>query len=345
MTRPRFRVRAASCLRSAPRRCAALRDLADYGATIAFDDAEPLADPNNKNNEEKRALLLAGNRRGATVPIKEIAPDQKWHTVYINNFAPRLFSAIKIPDPVLASRTIIVPLIRTADKYKGDADALDYSLWPHPLAGLVDDLWALALTHMKELSHYEATVPAESILTGRSLEPWRALLSVAQWLTDRGAEGLFDRLGKVSRYYQTERDDFEAEDITRLTVRALILCLEKDEGRKLNFRGEYRGRFLTENPVTLLGDSDVAEPAKSPSVLFLTTKTIVAAIKELIENDDLGLDLEKITGRRIGWVIKRLRLEKHREGGSGIRGWLVTETQLKNYSHSFGLTSWGGIPY
>jgi len=43
---------------------ASLRDLADYGATLAFDDAELLAE-SGKGDPDKRALLLAGNRRGA----------------------------------------------------------------------------------------------------------------------------------------------------------------------------------------------------------------------------------------------------------------------------------------
>lgn len=49
---------------------ASLRDLADYGACLAFDDAEGLSDP-KRTDPDKRALLLAGNRRGNTVPLKE----------------------------------------------------------------------------------------------------------------------------------------------------------------------------------------------------------------------------------------------------------------------------------
>ena len=80
---------------------AALRDLADYGATLCFDDAENLADP-KKTDPDKRALLLAGNRRGNTVAVKEISGDKTWQTRYVNTFCPRCFSAINIPDAVLA---------------------------------------------------------------------------------------------------------------------------------------------------------------------------------------------------------------------------------------------------
>lgn len=109
---------------------ASLRDLADNGATIAFDDAENLADP-RRADPDKRTLLLAGNRRGNTVPVKEPAPDRTWRTRHVNTFCPRLFSAIRLPDDVLASRSIIVPLIRTTDRTKANADPLDYKLWPH----------------------------------------------------------------------------------------------------------------------------------------------------------------------------------------------------------------------
>ena len=48
-----------------------LRDMAEYGGAMVFDDAENLADP-KKSDPHKRALLLAGNRVGATIGIKEI---------------------------------------------------------------------------------------------------------------------------------------------------------------------------------------------------------------------------------------------------------------------------------
>jgi hypothetical protein len=58
-------------------------------------------------------VLLAGNRRGNTVPVKELTTDKVWRTRYVNTCCPRLFSATRLPDPILASRTIVIPLIRT----------------------------------------------------------------------------------------------------------------------------------------------------------------------------------------------------------------------------------------
>lgn len=149
---------------------AALRDLADYGACLAFDDAESLSDP-RKTDPDKRSLLLAGNRRGNTVPLKELTGAKTWRTRYVNTFCPRLFSATELPDPILASRTIVVPLIRTADRFKGNADPLEYRLWPHDRRALLDDLWALALSRLAELPPYEAQVNERARLVGRSWSP------------------------------------------------------------------------------------------------------------------------------------------------------------------------------
>ena len=127
---------------------ASLRDLADYGATLAFDDAEAIMDV-KRTDPDKRALLLAGNRRGSLVTVREPVNGREWRTRYINTFCPRLFSAIRMPDPVLASRTIVVPLIRTPDRYRANADPLNYALWPHAREQVLDDLWALGLCHIR----------------------------------------------------------------------------------------------------------------------------------------------------------------------------------------------------
>lgn len=58
---------------------ACLRDLADYGATLCFDDAEHVMDL-KRCDPDKRALLLAGNRRSNTIPVKEPVNGREWRT-------------------------------------------------------------------------------------------------------------------------------------------------------------------------------------------------------------------------------------------------------------------------
>jgi hypothetical protein len=149
---------------------ASLRDLADYGVTLAFDDAENISDP-KQTDPDKRALLLAGNRRGSSVPLKEPDGPGKWELRYVNAYCPRLFSAIRMPDAVLASHTIVIPLIRTANRDKANFDPLDYAFWPHDRKALQDELWSIGLANLPSLHDYKNYVAQNARLRGRNLQP------------------------------------------------------------------------------------------------------------------------------------------------------------------------------
>ncbi len=296
---------------------ASLRDMADYGATLCFDDAENLSDP-KRTDPDKRTLLLAGNRRGNTVPVKEPAPDRTWRTRYVNTFCARTFSAIRLPDQVLASRTIIVPLIRTPDRHRANADPLEYSLWPHDRRELIDNLWSLALAHLAELPKYEGQVNDRATLTGRNLEPWRALLAVAAWLEDRGVSGIYSRMEKLSTGYQSERQQFESSDTTALVIRALCKYLDCDL-------------------VTLCDPCDLSTEGVTDEKVFVRTIDIEVAAKEIAVSDELDIDLEKLGSRQIGRILSKLRFEKGSEGGTHKKGWKVSKRELNRFVRSLGL--------
>jgi hypothetical protein len=292
---------------------ACLRDLADYGATLCFDDAENVMDL-KRGDPDKRALLLAGNRRGSTIPVKEPVNGREWRTRHVQTFCPRLFSAIRLPDPVLASRTIIVPLIRTADRDKANADPLDYPLWPVSRAQLVDDLWALALSHCATLSAYDAQIGQTATLFGRNLEPWRAILAVAQWLTDCGVTNLRSRIDSLAQAYQKERPDLESADLMALTIRALL---------------HYSMSSVS---------SIRRESAESAENCF-ETAMITDIAKKLAEEEELGFEPEQITSRRIGRVFGRMRLrEQPRSGSGGKRQWRLSKGELRRWLISYGIS-------
>ncbi|HNC09537.1 MAG TPA: DUF3854 domain-containing protein, partial [Anaerolineales bacterium] len=284
---------------------ASLRDMADYGATLAFDDAENLSDP-RKTDPDKRTLLLAGNRRGAKISVKEMSSDRTWHIRYVNAFCPRLFSAIRLPDPVLASRTIIIPLIRTSDRSRANIDPLDYSAWPCNHAELLDDLWALALANISDISRHDTAIAKLSRLAGRQLQPWRAILAVAAWLEEKGVAGLFKRLEELSVNYQSERSEFESSDMTTLVIKAIIEYAVTNSTSKTN----------------------VANAARNPEWTF-TTSSLTDFIKQLAGGVDDDLNPEHINSQRIGHVLRRLRLPKpNRPRGQKSRLWKITYNLL-----------------
>ena len=298
---------------------ASLRDMADYGATICFDDAENISDP-KRTDPDKRTLLLAGNRRGNTVPVKEPMPGGVWRTRYVNTFCARAFSAIRLPDHVLASRTIIVPLIRTPDRHRANADPLEYALWPHDRRELIDALWSLALLHLSELPKYEARVNESATLTGRNLEPWRALLAVAVWLEDAGVTGLYSRMERLSTGYQKERQQLESSDTTALIIRALCKCLDCDL-------------------VTLCDPCDVTFEGVTDEKEFVRTADIEVAAKAIAEAEELDIDVERLDSRHIGRILGKLRFDKGNEGGTHKKGWKVSQREIARFARALGLTT------
>jgi hypothetical protein len=287
---------------------ASTRDLADYGATLAFDDAESVANP--RMDADKRALLLAGNRRGSTVTLKESTGPNKWKNRRVNTFCPRLFSAIQLPDEVLASRTIVIPLIRSSNPQKNNANPSDYSLWPHDRRKLIDDLWTLSLSYLRELKLYERIATKRASLSGRDLEPWQALLAVAAWLDDRGVSGLWDRIEKVSYKYQKERQHLESDSMTTLLVRALYRCVGRD-----------------------IGDTYDASTGESP--WFLLTADVARIVKEIAQEDEANIDIANITSISVGLELGIMRFRRKRT--SSTRGWLITWDELQHWASALNI--------
>jgi hypothetical protein len=282
---------------------AALRDLADYGATLCFDDAEAVM--NKGTDPDKRTLLLAGNRRGATVAVKELQGDQ-WVTRHVSTFCPRLFSAIRLPDDVLGSRTILLPLVRSGDARRAKSNPLDHAVWPHDRRRLVDDLWAVGLAHLPLLRDYDGRAAQRSPLVGRDLEPWRAILAVALWLEEaHGLQGLFGRMAKLAEDYQQERGYLEVRDPTRVAVRALgDMVAGLPEGDRLVFAP----KDLSDRMNAL---ADAEEPPEEG-------KTFT-------------------TPRKVGWLLRRLRLR--RESNENTKRWSVSRAEIEGLARAYGMAA------
>lgn len=283
---------------------AALRDLSDFGAVLCFDDAENLA--GGKRNQDrvdpdKRALLLAGNRRGSFVPLKEAADakGRTWRTRYVSTFCPRCFAAIQLPDPVLASRTIVVPLVATLDRAKANSSPVDYKLWPCDRHVLIDDLWLLALGCLREL---RAAPPDKCNLTGRPLEPWVNILAVARWLEQHGVDGLSERMVTLAQSYQAERPDLESFNPSIHIARALVDLWQE----------------AIADPFTVTA-AQIAEHVKAT----------------MVEDGEDGLEL---SSRKVGRVLGQWRLKQQpRPGGKGQRRWLVPQAEIMRLCHSYGI--------
>jgi hypothetical protein len=284
---------------------ACLRDMADYGATLAFDDAEAVMDT-KRTDPDKRTLLLAGNRRGATVAVKE--PDgDRWVTRHVNTYCARLFSAIRLPDEVLGSRSIIVPLVRSSDPRRAKANCLDAADWPCDRQGLVDDCWALGLAHLPELPAHDRQAADLAELAGRDLDPWRSILAIAHWLQERhGVEGLFDRMHWLAvKYHRTERSEYEDADRTRVLFRVLLgLC-----------RGLAPADTLSIAP---------GEVAKSMCA--------IASAENLVDPDKTF-----VTPKQVGYILKRQRFKRPPQRSNKGKLWEATAKEIREACCAYGV--------
>jgi hypothetical protein len=292
---------------------ACLRDLADYGATLAFDDAENVMDP--RSDPDKRTLLLAGNRRGAVIAVKEQVGDA-WQTRYVNTYCPRLFSAIRLANDTLNSRSIIVPLVRSGDKRRATASVQDYTAWPCDRRRLLDDLWALGLTHLPALHEYDMRVAAEAKLIGRDLEPWRSLFAVALWLQEaHQVEGLAGHMATLAENYQTERSGIDLNDPVRVAIKAL--------GRLSSGRGGRIFEFAVADLTDLMNKIAVED----------------GLAEEASDTEDEDEDVKKRTftnKRKVGWILRRLRFQKGPHDRR--RYWTTSRGELKTLARGYGVT-------
>ena len=282
---------------------ASLRDLADYGACLGFDDSENIMDV-RRTDPDKRTLLLAGNRRGTYVTLKEPVGRNGWRTRFVAAFCPRLFSAINLPDETLGSRAIIVPLVRSADDLKANRDPADHEAWPVDRRQLVDDLWALGLANLTALRRYDRLVPGRVPLVGRLLEPWRAVLAVALWLQEEhGIKGVFDRMTALAVRYQDERGEIEEAS----PVRILVIALRR-----------------------------MMEAAKS-DVLEFTPTEVATIMNEIAIEDDIDHADDTFTNaRKIGRLLKRLRMDRAQRT-AGAKRWKISQRNLDALARAYGM--------
>jgi hypothetical protein len=318
---------------------ATLRDLADYGAALAFDDLQELGEKANRMEPDVRALLLAGNRRGTTISLKEADGNGGWRTRFVHVYCPRLFSATDSPDPILASRAIMVPLIRTADKKRANRDASKLRSWPHDRRRLVDDMWALGVGHLPRMGRWDEWVEENAPLAGRALEPWRAIFAVAKWLDehdrqgllvratqddtgDRILDGLYGRMVRLAKAYQQERAALATPDLTLLAIYTLARLVDND---------------LAKPSTADTDDSRDGNDTKNVGQQKFRFENVNIRVKAVAVSGemDMGFSEKDVTSDKLGRKLAELRLQRYRTASE--RGWVVTLADLARWSLTYGL--------
>ena len=123
----------------------------------------------------------------------------------------------------------------------------------------------------------------------------------------------------LSVAYQEERQNVEGEDLTVLVIRALGMLV----GKLISYQGDQ-------------GDQgDRCDLSKVR--YFLLTALITQASQGLVEVLELDLNNESITSRKIGAVIRKMRLPHSRQSHTGKKGWLVSLSDVIRWAQVYGL--------
>jgi hypothetical protein len=211
-----------------------------------------------------------------------------------------------LPDDVLGSRSIVVPLVRFGDPRRAKANPMDPADWPKDRRRLIDDLWALGLAHLPELSHYDRLAAELAELSGRNLDPWRPILAVAAWLeNNHGVADLYTRMERLSRDYQAERGEIEETDKTRVLFRALLrLSVAWGAGRP----STVQPKAVAEVMNTIAAEEDLAEPDKPFA-----------------------------TARKVGWLLRRQRFCRADARSNRGKLWELTREEIRTAANAYGI--------
>jgi len=202
---------------------AALRDLCAAGACLLLDEAEDLAHGRqNESGQDRRGLLLGGTRPGMSWALKEATPDGRWETRRVPIHGPRGFASIAIPEAVLGSRALRIPMVRTADPARARRDpALDD--WPEgeTREDLRDALALWALGTLRDAPMWYGKVRERLPVFGRDAEPWLPPAAVCLAVD---AEDGGDRFGRIMEAIQGSQED--TPDREREVLAALVRLWE-----------------------------------------------------------------------------------------------------------------------
>lgn len=154
---------------------AIFRLLHDEQTTLLFDEVDAIFNPKSaKDNEDLRALLNAGYRRGATV-ARVVGEGKKMKVERFPVFAATALAAIGDMPDTIESRAIIVPMRRRAPDEAVESFRRRQVL--QPATWLRDQLDSWAGQYLNELRTADPAMPEG--VTDRAADCWEPLLAIA----------------------------------------------------------------------------------------------------------------------------------------------------------------------
>lgn len=289
---------------------AALRDIAASGGALCIDDAEKIT--GKDVDPSKQSLLLAGNRRDATVPLKEASADGRgWTLKQVPVYCPRIFSATTMPIETLRNRCVVIPMVPSNEAAKANATPEDDTTWPNKLIrrDVLDRIWMTVLEHLPSLPEYDKEALRTTSLRGRSHQVWRALFATALWLESQGVVGVHGEMEQAANDYQSD-----------------VFLAAKDSRRHLVLKALWE----------LVNDTHGGD--RVPCGKVLPTKLIWARANEKAVEYDLSEDGEHLYSvKQIGWTMRSLGFRKPESRNPKHKEWFISPAEVRRLMEAQGM--------
>ena len=133
---------------------------------------------------------------GAKVRLKTVGERSGWKGADVDVFAPRIFASVVADmDAMLRSRTHRIEMLRTGNEAIAHRDP-QFTAWPESKDQVRDaaHLWAFQNMQAVDARYRSSDM---DLLTSRSAEIGRPLLTMASMVEEAGAKGLFTETASI----------------------------------------------------------------------------------------------------------------------------------------------------
>ena len=287
------------------------RIIEGIGATMLLDETENFKDKKNETAQLVRRLIMQGMLKGQHV-VRSESKDSSFLPKTYNIYSPKSMAHISSLDDVMQDRFIKLIMRRTKTKEL-------LNIWPSKKDPAFQQIrnycYRLFLDFSYEIYDLQKEAQAQCLVSGRELQLWTPILTLALFFEKHGMNDLLDKIQKFtgisskSRQLEDEETNYDLKilsfidkdgvkiandpeinkknQIGWITIGELYKRLEDPENlAEYEINPEYfKRKHLTATLQRLGFESE----RKTPGISYHVTQSIVNEIKER-----LGMNIEKL---------------------------------------------------
>lgn len=203
-------------------RNAILRTIDANASTCCIDEVEGLQNPRDDDTRAMIAVLNSGYKLGGgDKKCEKVGKNDQWVPVFFDGYSPKVLAGIKPISPVLQSRCIQIPMLRSRNAEVLNRALSDRDPFWEQIRSM---LYPAMLREWTEVQRVFSTMRS-IVLTAREWELWKPIVALA-CIVDPSAQLANEMRGLAERMHM-QRKEVEAGAPVLLAV--LIELLEEDD--------------------------------------------------------------------------------------------------------------------